>query len=153
MGCCKSRLPTPPPRTKARPRTPTPPLSSNQWVLDSGATSHIVNDRSLLHDYTDATIVVHTSEKGRTTKAGGRGSLMLRVTDDTGAYELVLPNVIYDPTAFPNLVSVGELESKGAAILFQDGKAVLTFNGLSVALATRRGRLYFLEKVACVKQS
>lgn len=95
-----------------------------RFILDSGATDHIVNDMSV---FTSLKILVHpinisVAKMGETIEATGIGSI--DVTTNLGING-VLDHVLYVPEATHNLLSVRRMQELGMNIIFSDKGKVL----------------------------
>jgi hypothetical protein len=78
------------------------------WLLDSGTTSHITYDKSLLEDYT--TLSGHSIKGvGGKIDAIGKGKVKLVSYVDDKAYPITLKDVLYAPDSPHNLISTTRL--------------------------------------------
>lgn len=90
------------------------PLSSTEWVLDSGADCHISNDRSLFTSLdTNIRGSVGSWMKGNNGTIQGKGTVTLTFTTSMGPRQTVLQNVLYAPNSTVNLISLSVLHDKG----------------------------------------
>ena len=77
-------------------------INSYDWITDTGATAHIVLDKSLFHEYTALTNDSVVCGVGNTAKVLGKGSIKLKF--DLGSEKPVihtLTNVLHIPSAPP----------------------------------------------------
>ncbi|KAJ4175706.1 hypothetical protein NW759_017628, partial [Fusarium solani] len=77
---------------------------------------------------------------------GGRGTYSLRVQGPKGPQNIPLDNALCVPEGYSILLSVSALEKKGAEVLFQNGKAVVTNKGKVVLTATRISGIYVVDE-------
>ena len=86
------------------------------WLLDSGTSSHITHDKSILEDYTP--LSGHTIRGvGGKIDAIGKGKIKLVSYVDDRAYPITLNNVLYAPDSPHNLISTTRLTAVGGSIL------------------------------------
>jgi hypothetical protein len=109
-----------------------------QFILDSGASEHLVPDLNTLWDYVPFTVPqpLVTAGKGSNIAALGYGTLVLDTTVDGKACRRQLPRTLYVPDATTSLISVPVLvqrhlnttcvlTSKGAKVI-KDGRTLFT---------------------------
>lgn len=91
----------------------------NEWFIDSGATAHMCNDRSLFTDFIqgrmDKEILVADSSK---IKVLGIGTVKLSIGDQI----VVLKKVNFVPNMCANLISVRRITESGLQVLFTQGR-------------------------------
>lgn len=86
----------------------------DQWVLDSGASVHVCNDRTKFIDYEEKKSYLRTGN-GRTPALGVGTAIMTGMDPITRvARNISLSNCQYSPTFHCNLVSLARVEDKGA---------------------------------------
>ena len=103
---------------------------TSDWWLDSGATIHVCNNRSLFSAYQE-------EEDGKSVLMGnhnavkvhGKGSVELHFTSGK---KITLINVFYVPEIRKNLVSVNLLCKSGLKIVLESDKCIVTKNGAFV---------------------
>lgn len=105
---------------------------SNEYVLDSGASSHMAGDLSLLHETKSKKCVI-TVANGQQLNSEVIGKTFI-------SPELTLNNVLYVPNLAKNLMSVSEITKNGYVVVFSNnycniysscqitGNKVLTIN-------------------------
>nr|AAL90400.1 RH25742p [Drosophila melanogaster] len=99
------------------------------FVLDSGASDHLINDESL---YTDSVEVVPplkiaVAKQGKFIYATKRGIVRLR-----NDHEITLEDVLFCKEAAGNLMSVKRLQEAGMSIEFDKSGVTISKNGLMV---------------------
>ena len=100
------------------------------WWLDTGATKHICNSRSIFVSYQK----VNETEpmfmgNGTSSKIEGKGKVILKLTSGK---DLVLSNVLHVPNITKNLISGPILSNKGFKLVFESDKFVITKGGVYV---------------------
>ena len=129
----------------------------SEWFLDSGATSHMCNDRAKFTEFNvcDKSIVV---ADGRELIVSGIGKVSLKTVNEKGELiNISLTKVLYVPGIASNLVSVSELTCRGAQVLFFKDGCKVSVNGKTAALGDVWGRVFklklFTEKACFVGAS
>jgi hypothetical protein len=88
------------------------PSLHDRWILDTGSSAHICNDRSLFVDFTPEDMEVTTGDS--TTRMLGRGTARLVGRHPVkGRMEITLSDTLYSPGFHTNLVSYAMLRKKG----------------------------------------
>lgn len=88
------------------------PSLHDRWILDTGSSTHICNNRSLFVNFTPDDIEVSTGDS--TTKILGRGTVRLIGRHPVkGRMEITLSDTLYSPGFHTNLVSYAILRKKG----------------------------------------
>jgi len=84
----------------------------NRWILDTGSSSHVCNNRALFIDFTPEVIDLTTGDS--TTQVLGRGKVRLvGKHPQKGRMEITLSDALYSPSFHTNLVSYAMLKKKG----------------------------------------
>ncbi|GFU05691.1 retrovirus-related Pol polyprotein from transposon RE1, partial [Trichonephila clavipes] len=93
------------------------------WVIDTAATSHFCNDKSLFLDLkpiSNMKMSLATEDKSCPVK--GIGTLRFRVKYKGSFHEITLSDVLFNPKLRRNLLSGSRLESKGAHFVGTKGR-------------------------------
>ena len=118
------------------------------WIVDSGCTKHISNNRDLftsLEEATNGDYVV--AAEGGTAEIKGKGTVMI----DTGLRKLYLKDTLYVPALNRNLLSVAHATEKGAQFTFATNTMDLqNSKGDLIAVATKKGSLYHIDRNAAI---
>jgi hypothetical protein len=113
------------------------------WLLDSGASEHITNNRALLSDVREPTLS-QRSIRGLAgsleVKAVGKVVLLSEVKGKMR--QIVLRNVMYVPEAPANLLSVGRADQSGAQFTFKGTQCSVTQRGELLLKAALEGGVY-----------
>ncbi|CAB0007815.1 unnamed protein product [Nesidiocoris tenuis] len=86
--------------------------ASSDWILDSGASSHMTNDVTQLHSKISSDAVISVANQENSMRAKFQGTV-----EGTNCS---LHNVLYVPELSKNLLSVPALTSRGAKVIFAD---------------------------------
>ena len=126
-------------------------MKAEEWVVDSGATTHMTWDKGVFVTYAamEDMPIVRLGD-GRHVKAEGRGSVQLRVKDDKDAEHVIrLFSVLFMPDLSCNLFSVRDITDKGNRMLFDDITcSIITKDDVVFASGHKRGNLYVLDGTA-----
>ncbi|OQE34373.1 hypothetical protein PENCOP_c018G00907 [Penicillium coprophilum] len=88
------------------------PILKNRWILDTGSSSHVCNNRDLFVEYTPTITYLTTGDS--TTEVLGRGTVKLIGRHPVkGRMEITLSDALYSPGFHTNLVSYAMLMKKG----------------------------------------
>ena len=115
------------------------------WCLDSGATSHLCNNKSSFKKFE-----VRNAELGlandKSTRILGTGNVPVKIKSSKKQREINLENVSYVPDLRTNLLSVSRATDHGYTVTFGKTEAVITNRQDKVVMrAHRRGNLYFVN--------
>ena len=123
------------------------PKLGNQWIVDSGATSHMCNDESIftnLHALSPPMYI--TLGDGRSLQASGRGDIALKMNLPQEKIEsCILHDVLLIPELSYNLLSVTSAAKRGKTIFTETMCEIRDSNSRIVALGRRDGGLYYLD--------
>jgi len=117
----------------------------SDWVLDSGASTHITHDYSLLFkphklDYPKYI----TFGNGTSGSASYAGDVII-TNMDGDVPRLIMGDVLYVESATVNMFSISHAEKKGVVFRFADGKCELWKGTFKIAEAVRINDLYYLK--------
>lgn len=116
-----------------------------KFILDSGASSHMCNDRSLFMEFNDKKATVCLPDD-RKMDCEGIGKLAVNLNVGGKSRKVSVEDVLYAPKMKVNLISVAKLNDRGLSVIFKGGKALI-FNSKEILIgtATRDGTLYYLD--------
>ena len=120
----------------------------DSWIVDSGATCHMCNDRKLFVELRSLDKLLEvTLGDGYDLHAIGRGVVVLETKLPSGrTKKCKLHNVLYVPKLSYNLLSVSRTSDAGKTARFGETSCqILDANRKLVAVATRVGDLYYLS--------
>ncbi|GFS83382.1 retrovirus-related Pol polyprotein from transposon RE1 [Trichonephila clavipes] len=93
------------------------------WVIDTAATSHFCNDKSLFLDLKPITnMKMSLATEDKSCPVEGIGTLRFRVKYKGSFHEITLSDVLFNPKLRRNLLSGSRLESKGAHFVGTKGR-------------------------------
>ena len=122
------------------------------WIIDSGATAHMCNDKSLFKKMDSTKTSSVTVGDGRGLKCAGIGEVVLRLKIPEGKTQrTAVRDVLYVPDLAFNLFSVPMANAKGCAVAFKTGKCEVTKEGRVVATGSRTGSLYYVDLASTPK--
>ncbi|SOV03491.1 uncharacterized protein UDID_18685 [Ustilago sp. UG-2017a] len=110
------------------------PAQQDTWILDSGATHHMVCDESKL--------IAPTARRGFIDTAGQERLQVQAIGDATlqvGNVKIPLTDVLYVPSLSKNLLSISALTEDGACVIFEEsGATILQHDGSMVKSKTNQ---------------
>src|SRR5712672_1892326 len=115
--------------------------ASNTWMLDSGATHHIMPHISDFISYSKIKGIVHLGDKSTVDQAG-IGSVTIKSPE---GYTIMLSDVLHVPSVNTRFITISTLEDKGAEVIFAKGKAKILISGKMIASGVRDRKLYWLS--------
>ena len=119
----------------------------SQWIIDSGATSHMCTDRRMFTQLQPLSKSLEVKlGDGHMLMAKGQGTVRLIMKYGRDKYRrCILNEVLYVPKLSCNLLSVSKTTEKGNDVKFYDDTCVIRdVNRNPVAIATRVGVLYHI---------
>ena len=123
-------------------------VSRCDWIVDSGATCHMSDDKAQFVDLRPLpTSQEVTLGDGHTLEATAEGTVLLEtLLPDGSTKECRLKNVLFVPKLSYSLLSVSEAAIAGKATKFYKvGYEILNEEEKVIGFATRAGNLYHLE--------
>lgn len=117
-------------------------VNSSAWYIDSGATCHMSNDKSLMSNFEAGPPVFVTVASGDNIESLGRGDVKVPLTSGSKT----ICDVIHVPQLTTNLLSVSKMTQKGLEVHF-DSETCTIFDKNSdvVATATAVNGVYELD--------
>ena len=95
-------------------------------LVDSGATDHVVNNKSFLHDYKPFSRYVTVAVgDGHNLHVHGYGTLIMHLKDGTFAFK----NTLYVPSLKCNILSVSGMSKSGYTSVFNDRGVCIFLEG------------------------
>lgn len=119
-------------------------LSSESWIIDSGATHHVCHDKSIFSSLSDTVNRSVSLPTGLGIKIVGIGQVKL---DES----MILNNVLYIPDFRLNLLSVSQLtKDLGYRVAFDNSSCVIQdlTKGLTIGQGEEIANLYVLDKAS-----
>lgn len=116
------------------------------WYIDSGATSHMTNDKDFFKELNTCTNESITLANGENAEVQGIGDGYLTCKDDKGKQNIVMvKEVLYVPTLEENLLSVRKLTEKDLQIKFTEKTCNISKDKITIAIADLSRNLYRLQ--------
>ncbi|OWY98308.1 Integrase, catalytic core protein [Phytophthora megakarya] len=107
-------------------------LKSQDWSLGSGASRHLVNDKSILGDVTECQ---GTEESIQPDGSGLKGTTIIHAVVDGVQAKIALKNAYYAPKLERNLISYYQLLNQGCKVTEVNGDIAVTKDGRVVFYA------------------
>lgn len=133
---------------KSKPPTPsTPPINRVQWFVDSGATEHICNDKSLFSKLSllEKPMKIAVAKNGEWVTAKYVGDVPVVSVVGEKVIESTVSRVLFIPEARCNLFSISKVESAGMKVVIAGGRLEIFRGSGVVATGERRNKLYELN--------
>lgn len=116
------------------------------WLLDSGATCHIVNHRDFFDNLDDTVREVVYVANGAKVVAKGRGRGVMKVVDDKNRCRVItVEEALFVPEMNTNLLSVKMLVRKGYVVTFDSKGATIARDGVVGAYADLKHNLFVMR--------
>ena len=125
----------------------------NSFLVDTGATAHILNDKSLFSSFESSFepekhSIVFADGSRVNGLAHGKGKAKMQLRDSTGhVRDTVLENALYVPSFQQNIFSVQSATKHGSSVEFKGEKGLLKCKGGTVFEIVKKDQLYFLNSV------
>jgi hypothetical protein len=109
-------------------------LHMKSWLLDTGASCHIVNDKSLFHTY-EATPGHRVTGIG-IASGEGHGTVKISIQTNEGTNTVTLNDALYLPSSPYNLISFGHIHRKGFKLKFSNHSTLTSTLSIEMALCS-----------------
>ena len=132
--------------------------SNSSLLVDTGATSHIINDKSKFVDFdkefNPSAHVIELADGSKPNVVLGKGNAKVKLYDVNGnAREVMLNSALYVPSYDQNIFSVHAAIERGASIsLDKQVKQLKCPDGTTFGME-QKGRLYYLNSISSSKNS
>ena len=123
-------------------------LETEFWLLDSGATEHLVTEKVRLENVKvlEKPIMIKAAKSDSIMCAKEVGELCVNSCVNEKVIQIKISEVLSVPGLECNLLSVSKLEMKGFRIVFENGKGIISKNDSILAVAERNYKnLYVLN--------
>ena len=124
-------------------------INKNSWIIDSGATSHMLQKKNLFEDLdTSKTGHVCLADDKNRVKVEGIGSAAIKCVNDSGKTSVIkVRDVLYVPGLGANLLSVQKLVQEGYRFVFEENSCniINTQSGALAATASLVSNFYELR--------
>lgn len=118
-------------------------VKANSWCIDSGATNHMCNDRSVFSDFVSIKPIEVNVANGDKLSAVGQGNVIVKLKN----CEKTISGVYFVPKLSANLLSVSAMTNKGFEVTFNSKGCKILDEDQIVATATRVNNVYQLDTV------
>ncbi|KAK3729344.1 hypothetical protein QZH41_009050, partial [Actinostola sp. cb2023] len=122
--------------------------ANDVWIIDSGATCHMTNDRSSLRDILELTEPVHVQPgDGKVLNATARGTVTLYTVLRGGNEKRCnLKDVLFVPKLSYSLLSVPKATGAGLKVSFDKSECkIVRADGATIAVGKKVGSLFHLK--------
>lgn len=120
---------------------------SNKWIIDSGATSHISNNKQLFSTLDTEKCSSIDVANGNKESVKGKGTIKIAMVNDCGSvHSAAIQDVLYAPDIAGNMISVLKLCRRGYEVLFKGEQCTISKDKLTVAIADVEDNLYQLRE-------
>lgn len=117
------------------------------WLIDSGATRHVVNDKSFFSIIDESYTSSVELANGESVCVQGIGTGSLTFLDESGCIRKAkATEVLYAPKLVGNVLSVRRLTKIGMKVVFDDRICQIQLNGKQIGVADAVGELYVLRQ-------
>ena len=129
-------------------------LTKDSWLLDSAASTHIINNKSLFHQYHETP--GHTVKGLGSASGMGRGVVKISSRIGTTISNITLQDALYVPAAPHNLICLGKIHRTGCKLQFPINKLdvnVIAPNGRKILYGRNIGDVYALGNISPILPS
>jgi len=127
----------------------------HNWLIDSGATSHLCRNIDLFESIYDIQTVTIETASGDAFTANQRGTVRITIFSDPTTQLPDLPitllEVIYAPKLNANLLSVRRMTHANVDVMFYKHYASIQFHGHAVAHGRKVNNLFIFTALASPK--
>lgn len=117
--------------------------SQIKFVLDSGATQHMVNDKRYFNKmHAIDEIKISVAKRNQSISAKQQGDIAVKTLFDGDASTKTIENVLLVDDLKCNLMSIRSLTKKGYVVKFEDDTAHVSLKGKTKFIARTNGKLY-----------
>lgn len=119
-------------------------ILSDNWCIDSGATSHMCHEKEKFCDFTPLANQYVKVAANQTMEIRGKGTIRLTISDGSKEKKIRLEKVLYVPELSANLMSISKMTENDHEVRFKgDHVWVSNSSGETVIKASKQGALYF----------
>ena len=121
---------------------------SNTWIIDSGSTNHMCNNKDSFCDYKELLVPTNIEVgNGKCISAIGKGKINMKMKlPDGNMKSCILQNVLLVPELAYNLLSVSQITGLNKCIWFSDNICKITDkNNKLLCTGSKCGKLYILN--------
>lgn len=126
---------------------------NNGWVIDSGATAHICNDKAVFENIDYSIKEEIFTANGQKMTSIGRGTAKVSLLNRGIETVVSVQNAMYVPEAETNLLSVRSMSERGITVLFKRNYCTMMKRGKIIGVGKLVNGLYTLKEGRKVKNS
>lgn len=116
------------------------------FVVDSGATSHMVWNQDILESFEKRTSAINQAEKGRCIEAVGTGALFAVFHSKGKVGRITLRDVLVVPSLSINIISVAKLSANNLRVVFEKDQCdIFNQSGRLIAKAIKQRGMFILN--------
>ncbi|KAI0994697.1 hypothetical protein K3495_g13484 [Podosphaera aphanis] len=124
-------------------------IGTNDWCVDSGATSHMTFDKSIFVEYEEFNSTVGTAKASVNLSVVGRGKICCLLNGQN----TIFGGVLHIPELHSNLLSPGKLTSTGLSVNLGAKKVVISRDNRIVATGPKIGDTWVLRSHRAAEQA
>lgn len=117
----------------------------SQWVIDSGATSHMCYQRELFVDLEEIPPYNIKMGDSSNVKGNGKGTVNIQILVHNKPVSCTLKNVLFVPMLSYNLLSVSVMARAGLKVVFENKSCSVIQNEKCIAQGSLRDMHYYLN--------
>lgn len=122
-------------------------ISNNDWMLDSGATRHVSNDKEFFMTLDESYKSQVEVASGQFVDVEGIGTGKVTFLDEKGVFRTAMgTEVLYAPKLVGNVLSVSRLTKMKFKLEFDESTCVIKYNGKTIGVADCKHNLYRLRQ-------
>jgi len=119
--------------------------SANSWCIDSGATSHMTNNRQFFTEFDESQKDKITVANGQQVAAVGIGNGYFHCNVSGTVNKIPVKNVLFAPSLESNLLSVKQLTKQDNVVTFNGNNCAITRANVTLATGKIDNNLYKLN--------
>ena len=130
------------------------PIPKDEWILDSGATSHFAHDKNDIIANTFRKITSQiTTVSGHQTSIKGIGNIRIFIKNNSQVIPIVIESVQYAPQLSSKLISESVLTSKGFTVYKSNQDCKISKGNTIIRLSKCSNNLYTFEQALTLSNS
>lgn len=123
------------------------PVEDDEWIIDSGATTHITNNKRLFETFDPKQGGQVTVANDHKECAKGKGTCTVSMVNKDGDSSTAsLRDVLYAQNIRGNMISVHKLMKNGFAVIFDKGMCEIKQGSKQIAVADEANGLFILRR-------
>lgn len=120
---------------------------SNNWIIDSGASCHVTNNKECLVEFDSERKLKIQVADGRELTSSGMGAVKVKFINSKGEHtSATISNVYYVPKIGLNIFSVKKLAEKGLITEFHEKECYLKYEGKTIGIGVSSSNNQYILK-------